>query len=88
MKPQIKTFRSQYTECKNAGLIKAGTVMKFKDHPELLPMPWHPDAVENVQRLLKENPDEGLTPVMCGRFGGQCKSNHPLCRKLRNITGN
>lgn len=88
METQIKSFQKQFSDCKEAGLTKTGEVMKFRDHPELLPAPWHRKAVENVQKLLKEDTDAGLTPIECGRFGGQCNSKHSECRKLRNLTGN
>lgn len=85
MDKQIKGFRDQFVECSEAGMTKPGELIKFKDHPELLPAPWH-KAAEKVAQLLKENPDEGITPMMCLRFGGQCKSSHPDCRKLRGYT--
>lgn len=79
---QIKSFREQFVECSDKGFHKPGELLKFKDHPELLPAPWH-KAAKTIAKLLKENPEEGLTPLMCLRFGGKCSSSNPECRKLR-----
>lgn len=79
---QIKPFVEQFRECSDLGFHKAGELQKFKDHPELLPAPWH-HAAKKIAELLKENPDEGRIPVMCLRFGGECRSSNVECRKLR-----
>jgi len=79
---QIKSFREQFIECGNAELRQPGELQKFKDHPEMLPAPWH-RAAKVVAEQLKEDPDFGLTPLICLRFGGECRSDNPGCRKMR-----
>lgn len=69
-------------ECEDDGFHKEGEIQKFKDHPELLPAFWHP-AAPKIAKLLMEDPEAGLKPVMCLRFGGECTSSHPDCMRLR-----
>jgi len=61
---------------------KAGDLQKFKDHLDMLPAPWH-KAAKIVAEKLREDPAFGLIPLVCLRFGGECRSSHPECRKLR-----
>jgi hypothetical protein len=82
MKPKL--FRDQFIECKKAGMTKVGTLKKFKDHPELLPAPWHPVAPKILEEL-KKDPDAGLTPMLCLKFGGECGGANEECRKLRGL---
>jgi hypothetical protein len=79
-----KSFREQFVECSDAGMHKPGELQKFKDHPEMLPAFWHP-ASKKIAEELKKNPDFGLTPIMCLRFGGECSSGNVECQKLREI---
>ncbi len=79
-----KGFREQYIECENEGFHKYGELQKFKDHPEMLPAFWHP-AAPKVAKWLEEDPEAGLTPILCLRFGGECHSGHPDCQKLRGF---
>jgi len=48
----------------------------------MLPAPWH-KAAKIVAEKLREDPAFGLIPLVCLRFGGECRSSHPECRKLR-----
>jgi len=64
---------------------KPGELQKFKDHPEMLPAPWH-RAAKIVAEKMKGDPDFGLAPLLCLRFGGECNSGNPGCRKLRGYT--
>ena len=80
----MRSFREQYIECEENGFHAYGEVEKFKDHPEMLPSPFHPAAPKIAQKL-KEDPEFGLTPIMCLRFGGQCHSGHLDCRQMRNL---
>lgn len=79
---QVKLFVEQFRECSDLGFHKPGELKMFREHPELLPAPWH-HAAKRVAKLLKENPDEGLIPIMCLRFGGECSGKNVECRKLR-----
>jgi hypothetical protein len=79
-----KGFRDQYIECKKQGMVTEGSVQKFKDHPDLLPAFWHP-AAPKIAKKLKEDPEFGLASMMCLRFGGECNSGHPQCRKMRGF---
>jgi hypothetical protein len=82
MKPNL--FRDQFIECKKNGLTKAGSLKKFKDHLELLPAPWHP-AAPKFLKVLEKNPDAGLTPLLCLKFGGECNGGNEKCRELRGF---
>ena len=82
MKPKL--FRDQYIECKEAGLNKVGELKKFKDHPEMLPAFWHPSAPK-FAKVLEEDPEAGLTPMLCLKFGGECSGANEECRKLRGL---
>lgn len=79
---QIKSFRDQFILCDDEGMHKPGPLRKFKDHPELLPAYWHP-AAPKVAKLLDKDPEAGLTPLLCLRFGGECSSANPDCMRLR-----
>ena len=81
----MKSFCLQYRECHLAKMTGIGELLKFKDHPELLPAPWHPAAFILADKL-KKNPDLGIRTVSCKRFGGQCNSRHEQCRALRSQT--
>jgi len=82
MKPKL--FRDQFIECEKAGMTKVGTLKKFKDHPELLPAPWH-SAAPKILKVLEENSEAGLTPLLCLKFGGECNGGNEKCRDLRGI---
>jgi hypothetical protein len=80
----MRPFSTQYILCDEQGMHKAGELKKFKDYPYLLPSPWHKIGRVVMERL-KTNPDEGLTPILCLRFGGECSSRHPDCKAMRNL---
>ena len=80
----MKSFFTQYRECKESKLVKVGPLHSFKDYPGMLPAPWHP-AAPKIAELLNKNPDAGLGVMMCLRFGGECSSGHPQCRKMRGL---
>jgi hypothetical protein len=80
----MKKFSTQFVECHEAGYQKAGEVKKFKDHPELLPPPWH-KAAKTIAEEIKKNPDFGLTPIMCLRFGGECNPRNEQCINMRSL---
>ena len=80
----MKSFREQYIECEENGYHATGEIEKFKDHPELLPSPFH-RASKVIAEKLKEDPDFGFAPIMCLRFGGQCSSGHKDCKELRKL---
>jgi hypothetical protein len=78
----VKPFSQQYRECRQAKLTGVGPIKKFKDHPDLLPVrPLR--AVKIIAEALKKDPDFGFPFVTCLRFGGECNSGKPECRKLR-----
>lgn len=81
----MKTFQQQFGECSDEGFHKPGDLKTFRDHPELLPPPWH-KVYKNIVEAMDKNPDEGMVPILCLRFGGECHSHHPDCKKLRGIT--
>ena len=81
----IKSFRNQFCECKLDGMNKPGPIQKFKDHPEMLPHPMCVKASKAVAQKLKEDPEFGLTPLLCLRFGGECSSGNPGCMNLRGF---
>lgn len=81
----LVTFREQFCICSREGLHADGEYLKFKDHPELLPSPFHRTA-KQVAKQLKSNPDFGIQTIACLRFGGTCKSDNPDCQKLRGFT--
>jgi|SRR5581483_8888254 len=80
----MKSFREQFIECSKNKLHGDGPFLKWKDHPELLPI--FPKAARAVARVLKKDPEAGLQTISCLKFGGQCSSGHPQCRELRNAT--
>ena len=80
----MKSFHDQYVECEEQGMHILGKIEKFKDHPELLPLPWH-SAAPKLSKKLEEDPEFGLTPVTCLRFGGKCSSGHLDCQKMRKL---
>lgn len=83
----MKAFRTQFVDCRKQGLVKPGETKSFKDHPELLPASLS-KAAKNIANVLKKNPDAGLIPMKCLRFGGDCSSKNKKCRKMRGfITG-
>lgn len=88
MKKTIKGFREQFIKCHDEGMYKPGPLQSFKDNPHLLPHPVCFRAVKAVQTELKKNPDAGLTPLMCLRFGGECSSVNPDCMLLRGYSEN
>jgi hypothetical protein len=82
MKPKL--FRDQFVECKESGLVKKGPLKKWKDHPELLPLPWS-RAAKLIAEEIQVNPDAGLRMSLCGKFGGECSGANEECRKLRGL---
>lgn len=83
--PPPKSFHRQYRECSAEGMLGEGEVLKFKNNPDLLPMPWHQEACMSVKQLLDRDPEAGLKTVKCLRFGGICNSGHKKCQKFRNV---
>lgn len=81
----MKTFHEQFTECSRLGMHGKGSFKKWKDNPELLPMPWS-RAAKLIEEEIKVNPDAGIEFTGCLRFGGDCNSGHPDCKNLRGLT--
>lgn len=84
MEEQIKSFRQQFIDCRKDGMHGEGPFMKWKDHPELLPLPWS-KAAKMIAEEIKKNPDAGMPTISCKRFGGICTSGNPKCRALRGL---
>lgn len=82
MEKQIKPFRTQYIECYEDGMHGLGSFLRWEDHPEMLPSPFS-KAAEPIVEELTIDPNAGLQLIACNRFGGNCSSSHPECRKLR-----
>jgi hypothetical protein len=78
------SFRDQYLVCVKEGKIKVGKLQKFKDHLDMLPAFWH-KAAPMIAAELKKNPNFGLKPLECLRFGGHCFSGNNACRKMRGL---
>ena len=81
----MKTFHKQFCECSEENLIGEGDLLKFKDHPELLPHPImsHKAAVK-VAEMLKKYDGAGLLSCICLRFNnGYCRSANKKCQELR-----
>ena len=79
----MKNFQRQYIECHKAGMQGDGRLYKFKDHPEMLPSPVCYKAARAVAAALKKDPEFGLRGVACLRFGGECRSSHRMCQRMR-----
>jgi hypothetical protein len=79
---QMTTFRDQFIACREDGSCVIGRVEKYKDHPDQLPAPWHP-AAPKFKKALEQNPDLEYQVLECRKFGGDCRSGHPDCQKLR-----
>ena len=77
----MKLHRHQFGECKEQGFLEKNIFKSFKDHPEMLPA--FPN--QKMQTALESGEWSGITIFECGRFGGECSSGHPDCRKMRNI---
>jgi hypothetical protein len=78
-------FREQFIKCADEKMHVPGPLQKFKDYPQLLPAFWHP-AAPKFAKLLKKDPEAGLTPLLCLKFGGECSSANPDCMRLRGWT--
>ena len=59
-----------------------GSFKKWKDNPELLPMPWS-RAAKLIEEELKINRNAGIQFTGCKRFGGDCSSGNLKCKELR-----
>jgi hypothetical protein len=81
----MKPFHQQYTECHDEGMHGKGEFIKYKEHPDMRPMPWS-RAAKIIAEELKVNPEAGIQLVSCKRFGGNCTSGKAECRKLRGYT--
>ena len=49
---KTKPFHIQFSECSNTGFTGKGEILKFKDHPELLP--FSPKAAISIKKHLEE----------------------------------
>lgn len=74
-----KGFKEQYLECHARGFHSTGKFISFEHHPEMLPI-----CPTKAKRIAEKN-IKGFNLVRCGRFGGNCSSAHPGCRRLRGI---
>jgi hypothetical protein len=82
----MKSFFTQFRECKAANLTATGPIQKFKDHPELLPSPFH-RAAKGIAEALAKDPDFGFPVILCVKFGGECSSSQPQCKEERRLCG-
>jgi hypothetical protein len=74
-----KPFRDQFIECAAAGFHKQTECFPFEKNPNTFP------AFPNKKMLLKSGEWKGNNLIICGRFGGICRSGHPKCQKLRGF---
>lgn len=77
----MKTFRKQFSECCNAGYNKEKVFKSFKDYPNLLPA----FPKNKMKEAIQSGKFNGVDIILCGRFGGECNSNHPDCINLRLV---
>lgn len=78
---KIKEFRNQFLECQSAGFTNKTKFLSFEENPENLPFFVKKETLEKI----KSGEIKGITTIICGRFGGFCRSKHPECLKLREI---
>jgi len=80
----MKSFREQFSECRDNGTSVEGDLMKFREHPEILPHPLlSPKAAKAIVKLVEKDPDAGVHMLVCRKFGGRCSSGNPACRLMR-----
>ena len=82
----MKSFRKQIIECNNAGFRNETVFESFADHPELMPaFPWK-KSLQPLMRAIESGELKGLDKTLCGRFGGDCNSGNPDCRRIRELS--
>ena len=78
----MKPFNKQFKECSYLNMLGKGSFKKWKDHPELLPLPWS-RAAKLIAEEIEINPNAGVGFIGCKRFGGDCNSGNLECKELR-----
>lgn len=74
----MKSFKSQFCECKEQGLNGKGRFLSFEKHPEMLPF------CPKKQKLMLERGVKGIHLLACKKFGGTCSSGNKKCKAERN----
>ncbi len=74
---KYKGFREQFIECTALGFHKKTRSRPLT--PEMLPL-----CPSKRKKFLEAN-IKHLKFQVCGRFGGNCSSDHPECRRLRGL---
>jgi hypothetical protein len=77
-------FSTQFRQCKKYGYTGKGKFQAFKDHPEMMPNPISRNG-RKVLAAIQSGKLTGLETIACLRFGGECRSDNPGCRKLRGF---
>lgn len=75
----MKSFRTQFCECHDAGLLNKTVFLSFDEHPDYLPA----FPSKEMVTALKSGEWKGIDLFVCGRFGGICSGKHPDCYELR-----
>lgn len=85
MTPQI-SFRKQFSECTDAGFCNNTVFESFEEHPENLPAFLFLPKFDKMRKAIETGELKGFDKILCGRFGGDCHSGNPECRKLRGFS--
>ena len=80
------SFRKQLIECTDAGFCKETVFESFEEHPEMLPAFLFLPKFDKMRKAIESGELKGFDKILCGRFGGECMSNNPGCRKLRGFS--
>jgi hypothetical protein len=74
----VKSFLQQFRECRKLGHHKEHIRKKLTaDMMPFCPAKAHVFIKHNITHI---------NLIKCGRFGGTCRSKHPMCLRLRNQT--
>ena len=77
----MKSFVTQFNECKTAGYCNG--IIKKKITPNMLP--FCPCKAKKFAKKIREGKMTHMTFILCGRFGGTCRSRHPHCMEMRAL---
>jgi hypothetical protein len=83
-KENIKPFHTQFCECKKENLVGHTKPLKYKNHPQLCPLPFSA-AGRELARVLEKDPNHTFQLCRCLRFKGVCGSHNKKCKKLRGL---